>query len=151
MIEDRIAIEELLYRYCDLVDRARIDDVVTLFAADGAVDYGHGRIVRGATELGKFFADRVGSYVATSHHSSNVAITFGDSPDAATVTSSIYAWHQQPDGNQIEIWGRYLDDVVRGPDGWVLQTRQIRAAGWRGFSVPDGVPTPFETIDREAL
>jgi len=151
MSEDRIEIEALLYRYCEVVDLARIDDVVALFTADGTVDYGNGRLVQGATELGKFFADRVGSYTATSHHSSNVAITFGDSPDAATATSSIYAWHQQPDGNQIEIWGRYLDDIVRDPDGWRLQTRKIRAAGWRGFSIPEGTPAPFEKINRETL
>lgn len=148
--DDRRSIERLQYRYCDLVDRARVDELVDLFADDAEIDYGHGRSISGADSLARFFLDRFRAYSGTSHHLSNVMIDV-DEDGAVNVQSSIYAWHQLHDGSQVEVWGRYLDVVVRCDDGWRFGTRAIRAAGWRGFTVPEGEQGPFQMIDREVV
>ena len=46
--EDHMAIEQLLYAYCDCVDRASLDELAELFTEDVILDYGFGRIFRGS-------------------------------------------------------------------------------------------------------
>lgn len=144
--DDRGDIERLVYAYCDAVDRAAIDALLALFTADAVIDYGHGRLIVGRDRIGELFRDRLDRYGATSHHASNV--TIDPTPDGAEVASSVYAWHLLEDGSHAEVWGRYDDIVVRRSGGWQLSSRRIRAAGWRGFPDPPGLPGPFERIDR---
>lgn len=148
--DERHEIEQLQYRYCDLVDRARVDELVALFADGAEIDYGHDRRISGAEQLREFFLDRLRAYRGTSHHLSNVMIDIDDD-GVVNAQSSIYAWHQLHDGSQVEVWGRYLDVIVRDGDEWRFGSRAIRAAGWRGFTVPDGKDGPFEMIDREIV
>lgn len=148
--DERADIERLQYRYCDLVDRARVDELVTLFADDAEIDYGHDRLISGVEPIRGFFLDRLRAYRGTSHHLSNVMIDVDDR-GVVHAQSSIYAWHQLHDGSQVEVWGRYLDVIVRDGVGWRFGSRAIRAAGWRGFTVPDGQDGPFQMIDRDVV
>ena len=50
-----------------------------------------------------------------------------------------------------KIWGRYLDEVERSSDGWVIAVRHIRAAGARGLNLPPGQGAPFEQTPRRTL
>jgi ketosteroid isomerase-like protein len=149
MPDDRAAIEDVLYAYADLVDRARLDDLMDLFTEDAVLDYGHGRVFTGRDTMRGLFADRLlAVYRATSHHISNVRIEVED--DRARATCHVYAWHERADdGATPQVWGRYLDDLVRTEDGWRIARRVIRAAGEQGFPVPDGLPSAFERIDRD--
>lgn len=152
--DDRIAIERLMYDYCELVDLAHIDELADLFTVDAVIDYGHGRLIHGRDRIRDLFQDRLPRYHATSHHVSNVMIDGpGESTErftgrTARVASTIYAWHRLLDDTHAEVWGRY-HDVVTDDDGrWRLASRQIRAAGWRGFETTPGSPGPFQTIER---
>jgi ketosteroid isomerase-like protein len=145
---DRSEIERTLYSYCDLVDRALVDEVAELFTSDAVIDYGYDRLIVGRENIRALFRDRLSRYQATSHHASNVTIDLvGD--ERAVASSAVYAWHRLPDGGTAEVWGRYHDDLVRDGDRWRLASRRIRAAGWTGFDIPEGLPGPFEPIDRK--
>ncbi len=146
--DDRVAIEDVLYAYADLVDRACLDELMDLFTEHVVLDYGYGRLFTGRDVLRTLFADRLlATYTATSHHISNVRIAVDG--DHATSTCHIHAWHRRADdGSQPEVWGRYDDELVRTVTGWRIARRTIRAAGERGFPIPDGQPSAFEPIDR---
>ena len=144
---DRHAIERTLYAYCDLVDRAHVDELAGLFTSDAVIDYGYGRLIEGRERIRELFRDRLSRYQATSHHASNVIIDRLDD-DRVLAASTVYAWHRLLDGETAEVWGRYDDVIVRDGGTWRLASRHIRAAGWQGFAVPDGLPGAFEPIDR---
>jgi hypothetical protein len=57
----------------------------------------------------------------------------------AKARSLIYAWHQPADGNEFEIWGRYVDDLRLEDDGrWRFARRDVQLAGARGIEM-DGL------------
>jgi len=148
--DDVSSIDDLLLDYCEAVDAADADAVASLFTEHTVMDYGFGRLFEGREAVRSLIADRVGAYRATSHHLSNVRIEAGDAPGTATARSYVHAWHERADGSQPEIFGRYLDELVREADGrWRIARRTLRAAGWKGFEVTDG-REPFERIDRRA-
>lgn len=79
-----------------------------------------------ATGLAEVFA-------ATSHHVSNIAISF-DGPDTARSVCYLYAWHRYrsgaPDG---ELWAQYHHDFRRMGNGWKIAKLVLRAAGTKDF------------------
>ncbi|MEZ5866931.1 MAG: nuclear transport factor 2 family protein [Geminicoccaceae bacterium] len=132
---DRQAITDLIHAYCRHFDMNEPAALAGLFTADASVDYGpefadlHGReaIERAvANGLATLFA-------ATSHHVSNIRITF-DGPDAAHGDCYLYAWHRYRDGRpESELWGRYQHRFVRDTDGWRIADLVLQAAGARDF------------------
>lgn len=144
---ERHDIERLLFAYCDLVDRAHVDELAELFTDDAVIDYGYRRLIAGRDQIRALFHDRLGRYRGTSHHASNVTIELVDD-SSGTAASAVYAWHRLPNGDTAEVWGRYDDEVVRDGSSWRLARRTIRAAGWQGFETPEGLPGPFEPIER---
>ena len=147
---DRVAITDLIFAYAEFVDEARVGDLGRLFTDDATLDYGNGRHCDGNTQVVAFVTERLSLYRATSHHLSNVSITPTGS-DTASVKTYVYAFHERSDGDQAEIWGRYLDDVVRTVEGWKIAVRRIRTAGLRGFTLPPGQQSPFEQMERRTL
>jgi ketosteroid isomerase-like protein len=147
---DRASIESLLVSYGELVDEARVDELGALFTPDAILDYGRGRQCPGRDEVVAFITGRLRLYRATSHHLTNVRVTV-TGPDTATATTHVYAWHERHGGDQAEIWGRYLDELVRTEAGWRIALRRIRTAGQRGFALAPGEPSPFEPIARREL
>jgi hypothetical protein len=79
--------------------------------------------------------ERYSHFAATSHHLSNIQIRF-DSPDTARSISYLYAWHRFADATEGEIWGQYLDELERTPEGWKISRRRLCVAGERNFSRP---------------
>jgi hypothetical protein len=129
-VVDKDAIGDLVRWYSYYVDHRLYDEVVALFTEDCVVDYGPGVAppIRGRRALRKMFGHPSGGYRATSHHNANVLVTFEDD-DHATVRTSVYAWHQRHDLTTPKLWGYYHDTVVRGPNGWLIETRQLRVLG----------------------
>jgi SnoaL-like domain len=125
---DKSTIADLVHRYSYGVDHRLYDDVVDLFTEDCTLDYGPDwPPVRTRAALRRMF-EHPGGFKATSHHNANVLITF-DNDDRATVRASVYAWHEQTDGDNPRLWGYYHDTVVRTPEGWRIDTRQLRVLG----------------------
>jgi ketosteroid isomerase-like protein len=126
---DKDSIVDLVHRYSYCVDHRLYDEVVNLFTEDCTVDYGPvGPPVRTRAALRRMFGHLDGAFKATSHHNANVLVTFEDD-DSAKVRTSVYAWHEQADGVTPRLWGYYHDSVVRNPEGWRIETRQLRVLG----------------------
>lgn len=121
-------------RYVDLNDPAR---VAALFTEDCEVDYGPGTgpAMHGSATLAKVFVSGLRTFESTSHHLSNIQVTF-DGPDVADGVSYVYAWHRfpgdRPDGH---VWAQYHDRLVRTAEGWRIARRELRVAGNEGFDL----------------
>jgi 3-phenylpropionate/cinnamic acid dioxygenase small subunit len=126
---DKDQIIDLVHHYSYFVDHRLYDKVVALFTEDCVVDYGPGiPPVRSRAGLRQMFAHPDAGFAATSHHNANVLVMFEDR-DHASVRTSVYAWHQRPDGGTPRLWGYYHDSVVRLPEGWRIAERQLRTLG----------------------
>lgn len=149
-MSDRSDIEAVLLGYCSHVDAADVAGVVALFARDGGVEMGSEPITGHAT-LTEFYGERVlRTYAATSHHLTNVAIRLA-TPQAASASSAVIAWHQRVDGRQFVLWGRYADQLVREDGIWRIGLRSIRVAGSTDLGMDRSLPVPFPHIDRHSL
>ena len=134
-LADRQAITDLIYAYCLHFDNNEPEAVAALFTDDAVVDYGpEATTIVGADAIATTIA--VGleqTFLATSHHVSNIQITF-DGVDGAHSVSYLYAWHRyadrSPDG---ELWGRYRHTFVRTDAGWRISELLLEAAGTVDF------------------
>jgi ketosteroid isomerase-like protein len=128
---DRQEIADLVYAYCDAFDRNDPEAVAALFTAEAVVDYGpEAETIVGRDRIATTIA--VGlerTFAATSHHVSNLRLSF-DSADSARGVTYLYAWHRYrggaPDG---ELWGRYEHRFERTGEGWRIAELVLRAAG----------------------
>ena len=132
---DRQAITDLIYAYCYHFDRNEPELVAALFTADALVDYGpEAETIVGASAIASTIA--VGlerTFAATSHHVSNVRLTF-EGPDEASGTTYVYAWHRYRDGSPDgELWAQYHHRFVRTAAGWRISALVLKAAGMNNF------------------
>jgi ketosteroid isomerase-like protein len=134
-LADRQAIADLIHAYCDHFDRNEPEAVAALFTADATIDYGpEAATIVGQHAIAPTIA--VGlekTFAATSHHVSNVQITF-EEPDAARAVTYLYAWHRYADGSPDgELWGRYRHRFERTDAGWRIAELVLEAAGMVDF------------------
>ena len=132
---DRQAIADLIHAYCFHFDNNEPESVAALFTDDATVDYGpESATIVGSVAIATTIA--VGlerTFAATSHHVSNIHITFEGADQARSVTY-LYAWHRyvngSPDG---ELWGRYRHRFTRTDAGWRISELLLQAAGMVDF------------------
>jgi ketosteroid isomerase-like protein len=133
---DREEIAFVLHEYCRALDAMDLDAVAALFCEDCVVEYGpeerlqsHGRAaIRKALE-------RLWRWKRTSHHLSNIQISFCDGEEA-DARSYVIAWHERPDGTTATVFGQYEDRLRREAKGWRLaRRRQMMNGNDRGFTV----------------
>lgn len=142
-LEQRRRITEVLQDYCTFVDRNDPANLVRrVFAPDATFELGAERVVTGHENLARMFAKTLAAFTATSHHLSNVRITF-DGDDAAHSTAYVYAWHRTLAGERVEAWGRYNDRLALVGEDWRIANRHISMAGADGWK-----DAPFEWIER---
>ena len=134
-LRDRQAITDLILAYCYHFDRNEPAAVAALFTPDAIVDYGpEAATIVGADAIASTIA--VGleqTFAATSHHVSNIQITF-EGADGARSVSYLYAWHRYVDGSPDgELWGCYLHRFARTDAGWRIAELVLQAAGTVDF------------------
>lgn len=134
-LADRQAIADLVHAYCFHFDNNEPAAVAALFTDDATVDYGpESATIVGADSIAATIA--VGlerTFAATSHHVSNLQITF-EGPDDARSVTYVYAWHRYVDGSPDgELWGRYRHRFVRTEAGWRIGELRLEAAGTVDF------------------
>lgn len=131
---DRQSITELIYAYCECFDRNDPDGVAELFTPDAIIDYNPDTANITGAELASTIA--VGlreTFAATSHHISNVMITF-ESSDTARSLCYVDAWHRYHSGAPDSfLWGRYLHHYRRTEAGWRISSLLLQAAGTIDF------------------
>ena len=80
-------------------------------------------------------------FAATSHHVSNIQLTF-EGPDRARGITYLYAWHRYRDGSPDgELWGRYHHRFERTAAGWRIAGLVLTAAGAKDFHRSELHPT----------
>jgi len=133
-LADRQAIRDLVTRYACAVDRRDFDAVGACFTPDADTDYTFfaGPI---AEVLEKIRAG-VSGFAMTMHVLGNhLAEVHGD-----TATSETYAvcYHRRPgvpDGAQLVVAMRYLDELVRTSAGWRIRRRRATVE-WQQHEPP---------------
>ena len=134
-LTDRQEIADLIHAYCFHFDNNEPESVAALFTDDATVDYGpESATIVGSEAIAATIA--VGlerTFAATSHHVSNIQITF-DGTDHADAITYIYAWHRYVDGSPDgELWGRYKHRFTRTEAGWRISRLLLQAAGMVDF------------------
>jgi hypothetical protein len=134
-LADRQAIADLIHAYCFHFDNNEPEAVAALFTEDAVVDYGpEAATIVGAAAIATTIA--VGleqTFLATSHHVSNIRIDF-DTAERARSISYLYAWHRYVDGSPDgELWGRYRHSFVCLEAGWRISALLLEAAGMVNF------------------
>lgn len=145
-LADRHEITELIHAYCERFDRNDPPGVGALFTDDAVIDYNPDTPSLRGDQLADTIA--VGlreTFAATSHHVSNVSITFEDA-DTARSLCYLDAWHRYHDGSPDGyLWGRYLHRFRRTAQGWRITELLLQAAGTVDFH-----RTRMHGIGREA-
>ena len=113
-LEQRRRIEETLMDYSFFVDRNDpIELVNRVFCEDGCFELGSKHAVVGREQLALMFAKTLAQFTRTSHHLSNVRVSF-DGDETADSSAYVYAWHvDASDGRRIDLWGRPAVRVSR--------------------------------------
>lgn len=142
-LTDRAAITEVLHTYARLVDERDFAAVAGVFTDDCLAEYGvrETDTLHSSAAVADWLTRQLLDSTATSHHISNVQISFPDA-DHAETTSYVYAWHGAP-GAAVDpvVLARYVDSFERTPTGWRIAHRRMFAHGLVGF--PDGILRPL--------
>ncbi|MBV7265309.1 nuclear transport factor 2 family protein [Erythrobacter ani] len=123
-LADRIAIEEVLARYCRGIDRCDADELARVFTDDAEIDYGDGPKPVDATIDGLMAG--LGAMRLTQHNIGNVLCDVDG--DAARAETYCVALHILPgtDGEpdvELVVGGRYLDRLVKSDGRWRIANR----------------------------
>jgi ketosteroid isomerase-like protein len=134
-LQDRIAIQDVLYRYWSGVDSLDRDRVRSTLADDVVGHYGNADPVNGGDAL----ADWIEGATATiiwQHHMGNVYHVEIDGDQAKTLSylTSYQVFEENPRAAVILV-ARYHDELRRTPDGWKIAKRTMELL-W-GESKPD--------------
>jgi uncharacterized protein (TIGR02246 family) len=130
------AISRTLHDYCRFVDEGRAEDFAALYTHDGVHDDGRSQRI-GREQIKKLVEGVISRYQSTSHHASNIDIELIDDTHA-TAWSYIYAWHRAENAPDLEVWGRYADQLCLEEGRWRIAKRELHVAGIRGLDVDPG-------------
>jgi ketosteroid isomerase-like protein len=138
MLIDRAAIRDLLLRYARGVDRKDLALVASCFTPDATYE---GALASGtARDALAALPARMGRYESTMHFIGNHLIEVAG--DTATSEAYAVAYHRQQLGGRsvdLVVGIRYLDELVRRSDQWLIRHRQVRREWTRSDAV---VPPP---------
>ena len=128
--EDFFAIHNLIYSYCDCLDRGDFNGMANLFANADFYVPSHPQPLAGPAEIVAAYRENVRIYPETGtprtrHITTNVMIE-SDGPDAAR-TQSYFIVFQATDRAPLQpiIGGRYFDRFVRLDGRWRFKERRI--------------------------
>ena len=124
MIADKIAISDMLHRYCRGIDRMDRALALSVFHPDAELDYGSA--FRGS---GEEFIDWVwrahAQVVRHSHNITNCYVEVDGDRAASEAYSFMMMRMDTPDGPMVlQSNGRYLDEWVRYESRWVILKRR---------------------------
>jgi 3-phenylpropionate/cinnamic acid dioxygenase small subunit len=142
-LTDRAAVTEVLYSYARLVDERDFAAAAGVFTDDCLAEYGihETEIMRSSAAVADWLTSQLRDGSATSHHISNVQVSFPD-PDHAETTCYVYAWHRMPGAAADPIvLARYVDRFERTPSGWRIAHRRMLGHGLIDF--PEGIIRPL--------
>jgi len=120
--DDRLAIAELLARYCHSLDLGRWDDFRALFSEDCRLDFGRLMgVFEGREGLRKFTDMLQATGLFMRHYTTNLVV-HGDG-ERARAESYVLAITGPP-GSHSQTTGRYEDDLVKVNGHWRIRVRR---------------------------
>jgi hypothetical protein len=123
-IADKLAITELVNRYCHVADYGPWQTMRDFFTEDCAFEApARGFNFQGIDALMAFFESRSGVPSVGRHVISNLIIDGGG--NAARATSYIQVLSPEGSPRSIKMFGRYQDEFRRTPGGWRFRRRFI--------------------------
>ena len=137
-MSDRFEIQDLVYRYSQIIDAKDFDALRDVFTEDAHIDYSvFGGAVGGREEIIEFLHKVMGMFPNTQHLNANVQIEV----DGDTGRGRVMCFNPQemtlPDGAiQVVMFGLwYVDEYRRTPEGWRI-ARRVEEKSWV-FNTPD--------------
>ncbi len=130
-----IEIGDQLKRYCYFFDSNDVNGLRTLFTKDAEVDYGPEvpLLVGLDTIINSISKGLAGTFIATSHHLSNLIIEL-DNEENAHSSSYVYAWHSYYSKPEIGyLWGQYSHTFRKDAGIWKISTLKLRAVATQNF------------------
>lgn len=145
-IKDRLEIQELMYRYAEMVDKRDWKQMDQVFALEATIDYtstgGHAGPFR---ETLAWLDRALESWPINLHIISNLIIEFDRDPDSASSRCYFHApmARDSGDGPQYVITnaGHYEDRLMRDRAGWRIVERVCHQTLMQG-SLPEGYRIP---------
>lgn len=143
-IQDRQAIERLLYTYAEMVDQKDWKRMDEIFALEATLDYtSSGGVAGPFRETLAWLARALDPWPLNLHYVTNAVIDVDG--DQATSRCYFHApmGRANPDGTQFitRNSGRYLDRLVRTADGWRIVERVCDQSIFDG-ALPEGFEIP---------
>ena len=120
--EDRIAIAELMARYCRAIDLGRWDEFETFFTEDCRLDFGSAMgAFDGLAGVRRFVDTMKGLGLFMRHYTTNVIIE--GTGEVARAEAYVLAITGPVDG-RLETTGRYEDEFVKVGGRWLIRVRR---------------------------
>jgi SnoaL-like domain len=134
-LQDRIDVEEVLYKYSSTVDSFDKEGLRSCLADDIWAQYGNGEPVTDADTLANWISGATATCI-WQHHLLNVYHVKLDGDKASTVSylTSYQVFEEDPKAAIILV-ARYHDELRRTADGWKL-SRRVMELLW-GETKPD--------------
>lgn len=120
--DDRLAIAEVLARYCHAIDQRRWEDFGDLFTDDCRLDFGAVMgLFEGRDGLTRFTQTLDATGVFMRHYTTNVILR----GDGARVRAESYVLAiTGPAGSRMQTTGRYDDELVKTGGRWRIRERR---------------------------
>ena len=121
---DRIALTDLVMRYCRGIDRRDFTLVRSLYHDDAIDDHGS-MFCGGPDDFIRFLPEIMAPWDATIHSISNSVFAIdGDEAEGEHVVMAFHRTHP-PDRKEFTVWGRYLDRYQRRDGVWKFIHRSL--------------------------
>lgn len=136
-MSDRFEIQDMLYRYADIIDRKAVDELNDIFTPDAHIDYSaFGGSVGDRSSTLEFLKQALPAFSASQHLNANVQITVDGDEGSGRVMC--FNPMEMPLGEERQVfmlglW--YVDTYRRTPAGWRISSRKEEKS-WV-FNVPD--------------
>lgn len=132
-VVDRVAILDVMARYCDLLDSYDIDGVAATFTLDARTDYGPGRggEVVGRDAIRNRIAAGQAAFRRTHHQLGHSTIAVNG--DTASGVTAALTWHERTTGERELLALRYIDEFARVGEDWLIALRRVEVSLVEGF------------------
>ncbi|CAA0088509.1 putative protein [Zhongshania aliphaticivorans] len=136
-MSDRFEIQDMLYRYADIIDRKAVDELNTIFTADAHIDYSaFGGTVGDLVSTIVFLNEALPAFSASQHLNANIQITVDGDIGHGRVMCFNPMEMPIGDNKQVFMLGLwYVDEYRRTSEGWRI-CRRSEEKSWV-FNVPD--------------
>jgi 3-phenylpropionate/cinnamic acid dioxygenase small subunit len=121
-LQDKDEIRDLLHMYCFCMDEGRFEALGALFAPDGEWIAPYRR-AHGPADITAWLTQSVPATPRRMHYVMNSIIRVEGA--SAQAKSNYLVTVEGPDGPLASVCGTYADQLVKRPEGWRFQRREL--------------------------